>query len=355
MADETTTLLGAGESLTKSQAIDELLNVNAPEEASEDVLEPNAEMDEVEQEETLEEAEEVEATSEDDFDDEDAVELSDSDDEDDDDEEYEVDASEVMEVEDEDTYYTVKVDGEEKQVKADELVKSYQLEQAAQKRMQEAAELRKNSEVEMQTLAQQREQYAQALEQLNNQLNSTEEPTQEYWDKLYADNPAEFVRQREVHRDRKEALQNVQAEQQRVQQESIQQAQVARQQYLADENEKLLSALPEWNDPEVANSEKQAIISYAQRSLGFSDEEVANISDSRGVLALRKAYLYDELMAKKPQAQKKVKKAPKVTRSGKPATKAQANANRGKKALERLNKTGSKDAAVDLLLERMRS
>ena len=286
MADETTTLLGAGESLTKSQAIDELLNVNAPEEASEDVLEPNAEMDEVEQEETLEEAEEVEATSEDDFDDEDAVELSDSDDEDD------------------DTYYTVKVDGEEKQVKADELVKSYQLEQAAQKRMQEAAELRKNSEVEMQTLAQQREQYAQALEQLNNQLNSTEEPTQEYWDKLYADNPAEFVRQREVHRDRKEALQNVQAEQQRVQQESIQQAQVARQQYLADENEKLLSVLPEWNDPEVANSEKQAIISYAQRSLGFSDEEVANISDSRGVLALRKAYLYDELMAKAPAAQK---------------------------------------------------
>jgi hypothetical protein len=354
MADEATTLLGKGESLTKSQAIDELLNVNAPEEASEDVLEPNAEMDEVEQEETLEEAEEVEATSEDDFDDEDAVELSDSDDEDDD-EEYEVDASEVMEVEDEDTYYTVKVDGEERQVKADELVKSYQLEQAAQKRMQEAAELRKNSEVEMQTLAQQREQYAQALEQLNNQLNSVEEPTQEYWDKLYAEDPMGYMRQREAHRERKDALQQVQVERQRVQQESAQQAQVARQQYLADENEKLLSALPEWSDPEVANAEKQAIITYAQRNLGFSDEEVANISDSRGVLALRKAYLYDELMAKKPEAQKKVKKAPKVTRSGKPATKAQANAKRGKKALERLNKTGSKDAAVDLLLERMRS
>ena len=42
MADETTTLLGSGDSLTKSQAIDELLNVGAPEEASKDVLEPNA-------------------------------------------------------------------------------------------------------------------------------------------------------------------------------------------------------------------------------------------------------------------------------------------------------------------------
>jgi len=350
MADETTTLLGAGESLTKSQAIDELLNVNAPEEASEDVLEPNAEMEEVE-----EETDEIDAASEDEYDGDDAEELSEPEYEDDDDEEYEVDASEVMEVEDEDTYYTVKVDGEERQVKADELVKSYQLEQAAQKRMQEAAELRKNSEVEMQTLAQQREQYAQALEQLNGQLSSVNEPTQEYWDKLYADNPMEFVRQRELHRERKDALQNVKAEQERVHQESVQQANVARQQYLANENEKLLEALPEWKDPEVANAEKQAIITYAQRNLGFSDEEVANISDSRGVLALRKAYLYDQLMAKKPEAQKKVRKAPKVTRSGKPATKAQANAKRGQKALERLNKTGSKDAAVDLLLERMRS
>ena len=349
MADETTTLLGAGESLTKSQAIDELLNVNAPEEASEDVLEPNAEIEEVE------ETEEVEATSEDEYEEEDAEELPESEDEDDDDEEYDVDASEVMEVEDEDTYYTVKVDGEEKQVKADELVKSYQLEQAAQKRMQEAAELRKNSETEMQILAQQREQYAQALEQLSSQLASVDEPSQEYWDKLYAEDPMGYMRQREAHRDRKESLQKVQAEQARVQQEKLQQAQIAQQQYLANENEKLLKALPEWNDPEVANAEKQAIITYAQRNLGFSDEEVANIADSRGVLALRKAYLYDELMAKKPQAQKKVKKAPKVTRSGKPATKAEANAKRGNKALERLNKTGSKDAAVDLLLERMRS
>ena len=60
-------------------------------------------------------------------------------------------------------------------------------------------------------------------------------------------------------------------------------------------------------------------------------------------------------MAQKPVAQKKVKKAQKVTKAGKPTTKAQANANRGKQALERLSKTGSKDAAVDVLLERMRS
>lgn len=349
MADETTTLLGAGESLTKSQAIDELLNMNAPEEASDEVLEPNAEVEEVD------ETEETEATSEDEYDEEDAEELSESDDEDDDDEEYDVDVSEIEEVEDDDTYYTVKVDGEEKQVKADELVKSYQLEQAAQKRMQEAAEIRKNSEAEMQALAQQREQYAQVLAELQNRMAAVQDKPQEYWDKLYEADPMEYLRQRDAHREGKENAQMIEAEQNRIKEEQQVELMRQQQQFLAKEQEKLLSALPEWNDPEVANKEKQAIITYAQRNLGFTDEELSQTADSRAVLALRKAYLYDELMSKKPEVQKKVKKAPKVTRSGQPTTKAQATANRSKQALERLNKTGSKDAAVDLLLQRMRS
>jgi len=348
MSDEPSTLLGTGESLSKGQAVDLLLNTNAPEEASGDAQEPVAEVEEAI------EVEETEATSEDEFEAEDAQELSEAD-EDYDDEEYDVDVSEIEEVEDETEYYTVKIDGEEKNVTADELVKSYQLEQAAQKRMQEAAEIRKNSEVEVAALAQQREQYAQALQSLEAQLSSAEEKPQEYWDNLYSEDPMEYMRQREACRDRKEATEKVKAEQVRVQEERQQEFVQQHQAHLVKEQEKLLEALPDWKDPDVAAKEKQAIISYAQRNLGFSEAELAATSDSRAVLALRKAYLYDELMAKKPVAEKKVKKAPKVTKSGKPTTKAQANANRKKQALERLNKSGSKDDAVAVLLERMRS
>ena len=145
MSDEPSTLLGAGESLNKGQAVDLLLNTNAPEEASGDIQEPVAETEAVEQEEILEDAEEVEATSEDELEDDDAEELSESEEEFDD-EEYDVDPEDVEYVEEE--LHTVKVDGEEIQVTSEELVKSYQLEQAAQKRMQEAAELRKTSEAE---------------------------------------------------------------------------------------------------------------------------------------------------------------------------------------------------------------
>jgi hypothetical protein len=343
MSEETSTLLGSGGSLNKGQAVDLLLNVNAPEEASEDTQEPVAEEVETEEVET-EEAE----TSEDESYDDDAEEPSESEEEDDD-EEYDVDEDEVEVVADD--VYTVKVDGEEKQVTSEELVKSYQLEQAAQKRMQEASQTRKQAEAEAQQLAQQREQYAQALQMLEAQLTQVQEPPKEYWEKLYQEDPLEWTRQRDAYRDRKEHLAKVQQEQQRVQQEQQQQMLQAHQQKLVEEQNRLLERIPEWRDEERATREKQAIISYAQR-IGYTEQELAVASDSRAIEALRKAYLYDELMAKRPEAQKKVKKAPKAVKAGTPKSKKQVASDRNKQAFDRLRKTGSKDAAVDYLLQR---
>lgn len=347
MSEETSTLLGSGESLNKGQAVDLLLNINAPKEASEDTQEPVAE--EVETEEVEAEAVDMEeATSEDDSDDDDALELSESDDEDDD-EEYDVDEGEIEIVEDD--IYTVKVDGEEKTVTAEELVKSYQLEQAAQKRMQEAAQTRKQAEAEAQALAQQREQYAQALQMIEAQLTQVQEPSKEYWEKLYQEDPLEWTRQRDAYRDRKENLAKVQQERTRLAQEQQQQMLQAHQKKLVEEQQRLLERIPEWRDEEIATREKQAVISYAQR-IGYTEQELAVASDSRAIEALRKAYLYDELMAKRPVAQKKVKKAPKVVKSGTPKSKKQVASDRNKQAFDRLKKTGSKDAAVDYLLQR---
>lgn len=347
MSEETSTLLGSGESLNKGQAVDLLLNINAPKEASEDTQEPVAE--EVETEEVEAEAVDTEeATFEDDSDDDDALELSESEDEDDD-EEYDVDEGEIEIVEDD--IYTVKVDGEEKRVTAEELVKSYQLEQAAQKRMQEAAQTRKQAEAEAQALAQQREQYAQALKNIEAQLTQVQEPSKEYWDRLYQEDPLEWAKQRDSYRERKEALGRIRQQQAKIQQEQQQQMIQAHHHKVAEEQKRLLERIPEWRDEEIATREKQAIISYAQR-IGFSEQELATASDSRAIEALRKAYLYDELMAKRPVAQKKVKKAPKAVKAGTPKSKKQVASDRNKQAFDRLKKTGSKDAAVDYLLQR---
>jgi len=143
----------------------------------------------------------------------------------------------------------------------------------------------------------------------------------------------------------------VQAEQNRVAQEQQQQMMQAHQERLVQEQQRMLERIPEWRDEEVATKEKQAVINYAQR-IGFTPQELDAASDSRAIEALRKAYLYDELMSKRPEATKKVKKAPKAVKSGRPKTTKERTTTRNKQAFERLNKTGSKEDAVNFLLER---
>ena len=309
------------EPLSMASAIETLLNTNAPTEASEVEQEPTAEA--VEAEATEVEEVEVEAV-------EDQAET-----EADETEEYETE--EEAEVE----YYTVKVDGEEMDVSADDLVKSFQLERTAQKRLSEAAEQRKSLEADRTVLEQEREKYAQGLAQLQAQLSQAgQEPTQEYWDKLYEEDPLEFVKQRENQRDREKAMQVLQQEQMQLIQQRV-----------SEEKSKLVERIPEWRDEEVATREKAGLINFAQR-VGFTSDELSQVVDSRLVDVLRRAYLYDQLQQEKPVARKKVAKAPKMVKGGKPKTSQDVASEKKRKAFDRLKKTGSKDAAVDFLLNR---
>ena len=73
---------------------------------------------------------------------------------------------ELEEVEVEETLYTVKVDGSEQDVSIDDLVKSYQLESTAQKRLSDAADQRKQIDADRTAVAQERDRYAQGLQQI---------------------------------------------------------------------------------------------------------------------------------------------------------------------------------------------
>jgi hypothetical protein len=309
------------EPLSMASAIETLLNTNAPTEASEVEQEPTAEAVEAE----ATEVEEVEVEAVEDQAETEADEI----------EEYETE--EEAEVE----YYTVKVDGEEMDVSADDLVKSFQLERTAQKRLSEAAEQRKSLEADRTVLEQEREKYAQGLAQLQAQLSQAgQEPTQEYWDKLYEEDPLEFFKQRENQREREKAMQVLQQEQMQLIQQRV-----------SEEKSKLVERIPEWRDEEVATREKAGLINFAQR-VGFTSDELSQVVDSRLVDVLRRAYLYDQLQQEKPVARKKVAKAPKMVRGGKPKTSQDVASEKKRKAFDRLKKTGSKDAAVDFLLNR---
>ena len=270
-----------------------------------------------------------------------------------DDEEGEYDTDEVEEEEEveQPDIYTVKVDGEEYEVTQDELLNGYQRQQAYTKRSQELAEQRKAFEAEAQQVAQMRDAYAQQLEQLsqyNQQILGDAEPD---WDALAKEYSAEelFLYKTKLDQQKEQARQ-VEAERQAIAQQQAQEQQAQMQQHLAKQREEMLDRIPQWRDEDVRTSEREQVIKYAQQSVGFSPQEIANASDERAIELLYKAWQWDNLQSKKPAAKKKASKAPKMAKAGQPKTKAQVASRQKQKSLKRLNNERSIDAAVNYLM-----
>lgn len=323
--------------LSIASAVESLLAQDAP---VEDTAEPQEVVAETEEVEVEAEAEELEA--------EDIVEDDEPEEADD-----EVEAVEAVEEQPEETY-RVRIGDDDVDLTLEELRLGYMRQGDYTRKTQQVAEGRKAAEAELEALTAQRESYANQLAQLEMALNQSE-PTQEYWDALQAEDPIEYVKQREALRDRRDALAQVQSEQQRVQQEQYQQLQIQTQERLKQEAEKLLDVIPEWRDADVATKQKNAVYTYAQRHLGYSEQELSQIGDHRAVNALRKAYLYDELMKQKPAATKKTKSAPKMAKAGQPTSKREISAKRKRQQLSKISNTKgrkSMDAAVQYLLEK---
>jgi len=271
--------------------------------------------------------------------------------EDDEEGEYETDEVEEEEEVEQPDIYTVKVDGEEYEVTQDELLNGYQRQQAYTKRSQELAEQRKAFEAEAQQVAQMRDAYAQQLEQLsqyNQQILGDAEPD---WDALAKEYSAEelFLYKTKLDQQKEQARQ-VEAERQAIAQQQAQEQQVKMQEHLAFQREEMLNRIPQWRDEDVRTSEREQVIKYAQQSVGFSPQEIANASDARAIELLYKAWQWDNLQSKKPAAKKKASQAPKMAKAGQPKTKAQVASRQRQKSLKRLNNERSVDAAVNYLM-----
>lgn len=241
--------------------------------------------------------------------------------------------------------YRVKVNGEEVEVPLPELLAGYSRTSDYTRKTQELSALRKQHEQEFTAVQAERNEYAQSLAQLRAALDSAgAEPD---WAQLRQENPEEFAATYAAWQQHKERIAAVEAEQRRVYalQQQAHQKQLA--EYVKQEQEKLLTAIPEWKDSKLAATEKKALVEYAQ-GIGFSDEELAQVVDHRAVNLLRKAYLYDKLQAAKPAAQKKVA----AVKAARPGTSGQIRRQTTEqtRAKQRLAKTGRVRDAADVLL-----
>jgi hypothetical protein len=239
--------------------------------------------------------------------------------------------------------FTVKIDGKEVAVTLDELQKGYSRTQDYTRKTQQIAEVRKQVEAETQAVRAERGQYAQLLGALQAQLQATE--PQVDLDRLYHEDPIEWVRQKEVMRERQEKAQAIQAEQQRLYQTSQREQQQALEQQLVLQKDALLAALPSWKDSKVAKAEKALVVESAKNA-GFSDEDLNSVYDHRLVLLLRKAGLYDQMMSKR-QGIKPVTNGPRPAKPG--AAGRVSTTSESARAQQRLAKTGRVDDAADAI------
>ena len=300
----------------------------------------SASEDSNEQPETVEntEVEEVEELEEEETDE---SEEEESDDADEDDSEIE----DEDEVEEEQTF-TVKAAGEEKQVTLDELKKSYQLGSDYTKKTQELAEQRKVIETEAKAIIearQVRDEYSQKLQAVQQFLVGSND-SREDLAAMKENDPIGYAVKVAEMTEKKEQLQLVQAEQQRIAQQQQADRSAQMQRIVEQESQKLAQSLPEFSDKTKGEHIKNEIRNYGKQ-VGFTDEELSSVYDSRHVLTLHKAMMYDKLVKSKPGMKKKVSNAPKMVKSG--AKVKQSVTDRTKKQMQRLKQTGSaRDAAA---------
>lgn len=238
-------------------------------------------------------------------------------------EEYEAQAEDESEVEQdegeeeaEQPRYRVKAAGEEKEVTLDELIKSYQLGTDYTKKSQAVAEERKAVEAEKARIEEARylrDQYAERLQVIEQMLN--QQPETENLEYLKETDPIGYAVKVAELSQREKQLAQVQAERQRIAQQQEQERQEQLGQVIQAEARKLAEAIPEYADPQKGEVARRELREFGQK-LGFSEQELAGIYDSRQVLTLWKAMQYDKLQSAKPGITKKVNEAPKVMKSG---------------------------------------
>jgi len=312
MADEATNVLGAAKTLSGlMQGLTSEPAPAEPEQTTEEVVEEPTE-DNIPVED-VEEVEVAEATD---------------------------DAEQDINESSEEPSYTVKVDGSEMEVTLDELLRGYQ---------READYTRKTSELSLEK-SKYNDLMQQSQSEINNKLSKLEELTtvaqqelqQEYsridFEKLYEEDPSEAARLEHKMRKRAENLAMIQEETKANQQQEFQK-------YLQEQQHKVSTLVPEFNDPAKASKLKSDMRVYLSK-LGYGDKDINSIYDARQVLLIRDAMAYDALKKSNAKVTKKVATAPKVVRSGTAKNKGDASLKLRREKLNRLKKTGAaKDAA----------
>lgn len=248
----------------------------------------------------------------------------------------------------------VKINGAEGKAKLADLKKSYQIEQAAVQRLEEA---KAKARAETQAITERRNQLEAQFTVAANVITEAEKLLGKDfssidWNKLRETDPAEFSAKKTELAERQAHInslkQNAIAAYQQSAQKQAEEQRAIHQQFLQEQQTLLMTKLPEWKDAKVASAEKQQIAQYLVDQ-GFTNEDIASASDHRMILLARKAMLFDKGQDKAEVVKKKVLTIPKVMKPGAPKSPEQNKQAHKNEARARLRKSGSLEDALAYL------
>lgn len=241
--------------------------------------------------------------------------------------------------------FTVKVDGKDVTLTADELadhVKNGMRQADYTRKTTEVAEQRKAVEAQQAEARAQRDQYAAKLDAFSQQANYEVNALRaQLTPELLNADPVGYLNVQRIVEQRQAELAKAQQDLQQINEQRTQEKAEADRQHALNQREQLLAKVPEWKDEAKAKAEAKQLQDYLTTQ-GYEAGE-ADFTDHRSVILARKAMQYDALMARAQQTRTQVAKAPpKVARTGAPVP---ANDSRST-AVRRFEQTGSRDDAA---------
>lgn len=252
----------------------------------------------------------------------------------------------------------VTVNGQTTQVPFRDLVANYQMNQAADARLEQAKT--KSAEAQ-QALAQKNAaleaQFATAgaiIDQAEKILTADFEQVD--WKQLHEEDPGAFAATKVAYQERQNQIAALKQNLIHQYQESVgvrQQEFTQNQQQFMQEQFQLLQqempkVSPDWGSEKTLPAAKARLSDYLLKA-GFSQEDINSAADHRLLVIAEKARLHDEARGKLDVSKKRLRKVPKVIKPGTPKPQSQVNTEQINAARSRLAASGSMQDAVAVL------
>lgn len=294
--------------------------------------------DEPAEESVEEETVEVEPTEEEENQEETEVE-EDSDEEQTEETEEETDESEI---------FVVIVDGEEVEIKEDELLSGYQRQKDYTRKTQELATERSKVNSYVEQLEAERQKYVDKLAELVEQdVDGLKEYENIDWADLKANDTQKFLMLQYEMNEKRTALQTKLDAKTKAQEQAREEKEISNAEFYKTQNERAKEIVEGWQ-----GAEHEALIEGLQgqaKAIGFTEAEEDLFKHAIVIKLLQKAQAFDDLKhTQEAVVEKKIKrKVPKVVKAGTPQQKPKPEAKRFNDSFNKLKKTGNIKDSVD--------